>query len=270
MHVVVAGSEINPLIILLHGFPECWRSWKKQILTLSQKGFFVVVPDQRGYNTSSKPANIRDYDIDNLAKDVLGLIKYFKKKTACLIGHDWGGMVSWHIALHYPKYIDKLIIMNAPHPSAMRKYLKRNIRQFFRSWYMLFFQIPLFPEKFLSLGHNAFLMHTLVNSSKPNAFSHYDLNYYRNMWSLSNCLPSMLNWYRASSLHKPKRTASRFIFVPTLLIWGLKDKFLGPELLYSSIHYCKNIKPVILANATHWVQHEEFELINKHILNFIQ
>ena len=146
LHVVQAGPEDGPLLILLHGFPEFWRGWRQQIPFFAAAGYRVWVPDQRGYNLSDKPRGLDAYDLNELAADVVGLIDAAGRDKAYLVGHDWGANVAWWVGIHYPERLHKLGILNVPHPVIMRQNLQENPSQLRKSWYMFFFQLPAVPE----------------------------------------------------------------------------------------------------------------------------
>ena len=146
LHYAEAGGG-DKLVILLHGFPEFWYSWKKQLDALSGS-FHVVAPDMRGYNLSDKPARVEDYKIDELVADVVGLIDHFGAKQAAVVGHDWGAGVAWAVALKHPERVSKLAVLQVPIAAAWRDNM--SLRQLLRSWYMFFFQIPWLPEWLIS------------------------------------------------------------------------------------------------------------------------
>ncbi|MHB8503274.1 MAG: alpha/beta fold hydrolase, partial [Candidatus Acidiferrales bacterium] len=146
LHAVVAGPPAGSVVLLLHGFPEFWYSWHKQIDPLAAAGFRVIVPDQRGYNKSSKPRGAASYKLSDLTSDVLAIADQLGQQRIFLVGHDWGAAVAWSVALLHPRRVAKLAILNVPHPSVMLRYLKTNRRQLRRSWYMFFFQLPWLPE----------------------------------------------------------------------------------------------------------------------------
>src|SRR5580704_17398686 len=147
---MTAGPEDGPAVILLHGFPEFWYGWRKQIAPLAEAGFRVIVPDQRGYNLSSKPSAVRDYGLRELTADVIAIADQVGREKVFLAGHDWCAAVAWNAAMRYPGRIEKLAILNVPHPAVMRRFLRTSPRQMLRSWYILFFQIPGLPEFLLS------------------------------------------------------------------------------------------------------------------------
>lgn len=263
LHVVQAGPADGPLLILLHGFPEFWYGWRHQIATLAEAGFWVWAPDQRGYNLSDKPTRIAAYRIDTLAADVVGLIDAAHRQKAIVVGHDWGAAVAWWTAIIYPERIERLVILNVPHPVVMQRFARRNLGQMLRSWYIGFFQLPWLPEAMCRFGDWVMLVRTLRNSSLPGAFSESDFRQYRAAWAQPGAFTAMINWYRAA-LQKPlMRRPSIRITVPTLLVWGARDQFLKQDMAQLSIDLCDNGRIVFFENATHWVQHEEAERVNE-------
>ena len=153
LECAVAGNPGQPLVILLHGFPDIWQTWRYQIGPLAAAGFRVLAPNQRGYGKSSRPCGIAAYDIDHLAQDVIALADLEGYSTFSLVGHDWGGIVAWWVAAMFPQRVARLAILNAPHPGAFCRYLLRRPTQLLRSWYVAFFQLPWLPEKMLSRNH---------------------------------------------------------------------------------------------------------------------
>ncbi|MBE9524384.1 MAG: alpha/beta hydrolase [Chloroflexi bacterium] len=269
LHVVQSGPIEGPLVILLHGFPEFWYSWRRQIPFLANADFRVWVPDQRGYNLSDKPEGIPAYTLDELAADVIGLIDAAGKEKTFLIGHDWGAAVAWWVAAKYPDRIEKLVVMNVPHWAVWEKNLRGNFAQIRKSWYIFFFQIPWLPESLARLRHWNYPVQILEKSSRSGAFNDNDLKQYRQAWSQPKAYRSMLNWYRAM-IQKPSAPPNSMrITVPTLLIWGAKDGFLSREMAQPSINHCDEGSLIFIEEATHWVQHEEAERVNKLIDSFL-
>lgn len=254
---------------MLHGFPEFSYGWRKQIPYLASAGYRVWAPDQRGYNISDKPEGIGAYTLDKLAADVVGLIDASGEEKAYLVGHDWGGAVAWWVAAVYPERLAKLVILNVPHGSVMHKNLRKNWAQRRKSWYFFFFQIPWLPEALARLGNWKFAIRALVKTSRPGTFSESDLEQYRRAWSQPNAYRSMINWYRAIMQKPPKGRGSKRISVPMLLIWGAQDRFLGREMVQPSIDRCDDGNLVFIEEASHWVQHEEAERVNKLIDTFL-
>jgi pimeloyl-ACP methyl ester carboxylesterase len=269
LHVVEAGPEQGPPLVLLHGFPEAWFCWQHQIGPLAAAGFHVLTPDQRGYNRSAKPARVADYALDSLAADVAGLISRAGATKATVIGHDWGAIVAWWVALRYPDRIDRLIALNGPHPVAFRRYLMRHAAQLLRSWYAFFFQIPRLPEVLFRRSNWKALVEVLRASSRPGTFTESDLDRYRQAWSEPGAIKAMIDWYRAALRHRPAPPADPRIRVPTLVIWGRCDAALLPGTAEASIALCDDGRLVWIDEATHWVQHEEPARVNRLILEFL-
>ena len=229
LHVMQAGPKDGRLVIMLHGFPEFWYGWRQQINPLAEAGFHVLAPDQRGYNLSDKPPGIDAYHISSLAADVVGLIDAAGREKANLVGHDWGAAVAWQVASSYPERLEKLAILNVPHPQVMVRTLLRSPHQILKSWYIFFFQIPRFPEWIMSRWNFAPMRRMMHASANPDTFSESDLEHYGEAWSQPDALTAMINWYRATFrsnlrvLRRSGRKRAARIPVPTLMLWGEKD-----------------------------------------------
>ncbi len=280
LHAVEAGPAGGRLVILLHGFPELWYGWRRQIEPLAAAGFRVLVPDQRGYNLSDKPLGIDAYRLDRLAQDVIGLIDDAGRERACLAGHDWGGAVAWWVGINFPQRLDRLALLNIPHPTVMRHHLLHDRGQRRRSRYIFFFQLPWLPEMALRRANFAYGVRALAASSRPGTFTEDDFAVYRQAWSQPGAITAMLNWYRAALRRPPPRPAGSAaraggrgrpagprVRVPTLLLWGTRDRFLGQEMARPSIELCDDGR-LELVDATHWVQHEEPELVQRRLAEF--
>jgi epoxide hydrolase 4 len=269
LHTVQAGDRDAPLVILLHGFPEFWYAWKHQITALAAAGFRVWAPDQRGYGESTKPRGIAAYAIDELVSDVVGMIDASGNQTAHVVGHDWGGAVAWRLAATHPERVARLAVLNCPHPRVMAKNLRRNPAQAVRSSYILFFQLPLLPELVLGARGAALLERALVRTSRRSTFAEEDLARYREAWSRPGAVRSMINWYRAVR-RGLGRGGDRRIRVPTLLLWGARDRFLGEEMAEQSIALCDDGRLTVLQAATHWLHHEEPEQVSRALTDFLR
>jgi pimeloyl-ACP methyl ester carboxylesterase len=256
LHAVAAGSQDGPVVLLLHGFPEFWYGWRRQIEPLATAGFRVIVPDQRGYNLSSKPSRVAAYALAELVSDVIAIADQLGQEKIFLVGHDWGAAVAWSAALLQPQRIAKLVVLNVPHPSVMRHFMMKRMRQMLRSWYIFFFQLPYLPEAVFSAFHFRVGARSLVRSSRPGTFSPEDLAQYRTAWSQPGALTSMINWYRALFRYRTK-FPDRTVRVPTRILWGERDAFLLPEMAQESLRYCSKAELFTFADATHWLQHEE-------------
>jgi pimeloyl-ACP methyl ester carboxylesterase len=268
LHVMEAGPEKGPMIMFLHGFPEFWYAWRKQIEYFAQKGYLVVVPDQRGYNLSDKPQGIPSYKIDELTKDIIGIIDAYGRDRIFLVGHDWGAAVSWWTALKYPQRLQRLVIMNVPHPKVMTKNLFTNPKQMEKSWYIFYFQLPGAVEKFASANNYEWPVKLLAKTSWPGAFTPDELEKYREAFMQPGAFPAMVNWYRAF-IQTPSDPPTNYTITPPLLfLWGMKDIALISEMADDSMSYCPQGKLVKFPEATHWIQHEEAEKVNKMIEEF--
>jgi pimeloyl-ACP methyl ester carboxylesterase len=270
LHVVTAGR--GPPVILLHGFPENWRSWRHQIPTLTAAGFSVFVPDMRGYNLSSKPAKKDSYELNHLLADIVALVNATGYSRAHIVGHDWGGVVAWAFAERYPGLTDKLVIMNAPH---MKIYLEkiRRSRQILKSWYMLFFQLPYFPEFALSAG-NFRVIRRMFRSGPANreAFSGEDIEEYIAALSVPGALTAALNYYRANiTVSNARRFANwRPINAEALVIWGELDPALSVELLNGLQKMVPRVHIHRIPRSSHWVQNEAPGEVNQVLLRFLK
>lgn len=270
LHVVQHGPHEGELVLLLHGFPEFWYGWHKQLTYFANQGYRVWAPDQRGYNLSDKPKKVSAYEMTHLVQDIVGLIKASKKEKVILVGHDWGGIVAWRVAREYPELIKKLIILNAPHSGALRTHIKKHPTQLLKSSYILFFQLPKVPEMILKSSHGENAAEALRKTSNEGTFSDDDLKEYRSAWAKPRAMQSMLNWYRANAKSMTSSEISKRVSVLTLILWGENDQFLGKELATESLKYCDNGKGILISEATHWLHHEEPDRINSMIHSFIK
>ena len=258
LHTRQAGPEDGPLVVLLHGFPEFWYGWHRQIKPLADAGYRVIVPDQRGYNRSDKPDGVDSYHIETLAADVVGLLDAADRETAAVAGHDWGAAVAWWLALSYPERIESLTAVNVPHPTVMETTLRNSLSQLRKSWYMFAFQLPALPEAISTANNCRVLRRGLTNSSRPGTFSATDLERYRAAWQQPDALTAMINWYRAMGRYRPQPPRQQ-VSVPTLVMWGRQDEFLASTMADESLDYCDDAELVSFPSATHWVLHEEPE-----------
>ena len=265
---LVAGAADGPPVVLLHGFPEFAYGWRRQISARAAAGLRVIAPDQRGYNRSDKPEGIAAYRLDTLADDMVGLADTLGHQRFAVVGHDWGGVVAWHLAARSPERITQAAILNAPHPATLRRYMRRHPTQALKSWYLGFFQLPLVPERALAAGGFWVLRRVLRRSARPGTFTGDDFRHYREAWGQPGALTAMLNWYRALPLHRPSASSAR-IRVPVRVIWGDRDAFLDRGLAEAGAALCDNAEIIHLPDATHWLQHEEPETVNRLLLEFL-
>lgn len=269
LHAVQAGPADGRLVILLHGFPEFWYGWRHQIGPLAAAGLRVVALDQRGYNLSDKPARVADYALELLAADVVGLLDALGCERAALVGHDWGAAVAWWVALRAPARVERLAILNVPHPVVMQRALRSNWQQLRRSWYVFAFQMPRIPELLLARKHWQPLTVSLRKSSRPGTFSDVELACYREAWSQPGAMRAMVDWYRAAVRVRPERLSDVRVRVPTQILWGAQDPFLGRELAEASSALCEHGRLEFFEQATHWVQHEEAAAVTGRLSEFL-
>jgi pimeloyl-ACP methyl ester carboxylesterase len=269
LHAVSAGPQDGSVVLLLHGFPEFWYGWRRQIELLASAGFRVIAPDQRGYNLSSKPSGVASYALTELVSDVIAIADQLGQEKIFLAGHDWGAAVAWSATLLHPQRIAKLAVLNVPHPSVMRKFLSTRPRQLLRSWYMFFFQLPWLPEAFFSAFNFRIGSRALLRSSRSGTFSAEDLAQYRAAWSQPGALTGMINWYRALFRARVK-FPDKTVRVPTRILWGERDAFLLTEMARDSLRYCTNAELFTFANATHWLQHEEPARVSELLIDFFR
>ncbi|GAB2778834.1 epoxide hydrolase EphM [Rhabdobacter roseus] len=267
LHVGHLGApKPEKILLFLHGFPEFSYAWKKQAVYFAEQGYQVVVPDQRGYYLSSKPAGIKAYTLATLVEDIVALIRSLTDRQVILVGHDWGGGVAWALAQQHPSLLKGLVILNMPHLQVMKKNLRHNPKQRKKSWYAAFFQVPFLPELICAAFDYALLERSLRKTARARTFTAEDLAAYKNAWRQPRALRSMINWYRAFRLNKLPTHAP--IDLPTLILWGTRDTFLGTEMAQQSLEKCRQGKLVLIEDATHWLHHEKPDRVNELIEGF--
>jgi pimeloyl-ACP methyl ester carboxylesterase len=269
LHVAEAGPATGRLVVLLHGFPEFWYGWRHQIDALAGAGYRVVVPDQRGYNLSDRPRGRAAYDLDLLAKDILGLADGLGQHTFLLVGHDWGAAVGWWIASQYPNRLERFAALCAPHPAVWMDAMHNLPEQRKRSRYARMLRLPWLPELLLRRRNFKALVDALRLAKRPEACSDADLALYRAAWSMPGALTGMINWYRAGLAKRMSLNTIGRIATPTLIVWGKGDIYGVPELAERSCRLCDN-GSVVYLDASHWVQHDEVEQVNSRLLDFLR
>jgi epoxide hydrolase 4 len=269
LHYVEAGE--GPLIVLLHGFPEFWYAWRRQIEPLAAAGFRVVAPDTRGVNLSSKPDGVGAYNVNQLAADIRGLIQERGAEKAMLVGHDWGGTIAWATAMQHPEVVDRLAIVNAAHPRKLSQGLQHHPDQLRRSWYFFFFDLPDLPEAVVHANHWHFFRHFLRDAHP--AYTPEEIERYVEAWSQPGASTGMINYYR-SSVRTPLKQAEeqiRPISAPTLVIWGERDRYLRGDLAEPEHDDVPNLARVErLPDASHWVHHDEPERVTQLLVDFFR
>lgn len=270
IHIRTAGPPNGQLVFLLHGFPEDSFAWHHQMQYLSENGYFVIAPDQRGYYTSSKPELIKDYQLNKLCGDITALIRFFQRKKAVIIGHDWGGIVGWYMASVQPQYIEKLIILNIPHPAAFMKIARIYPPQWLRSAYILFFQLPYLPEKLLEMNQYQLLKKLMSSTARPGTFTEKSLNRYEQSWKAGGTVRGMLNWYRMMRYQPIWKMPDPDPGVPVRIIWGKNDAALSFITAKESLKKCQDGQLILLDEGTHWLHHEYPEIVNRWLLRFLK
>ena len=277
LHYAAAGDEDDPLVILLHGFPDFWYSWQDQIPALADAGYRVVAPDMRGYNRSEKPHGIGGYATDKLVGDITGLIDHFDREQARVVGHDWGGIVAWETAIRHPEAVEELVVMNAPHVGAYRRELGRNSDQWKRSWYAMAFQIPWLPETILGARDAAKVEDLLRATAGPDTFSETDLERCREAAARPGALTSAINYYRSIFRESLSQELTRLfggdgrdldVDVPTLLLWGEQDDALDVALAEDLGRWVPDLRVERFPEATHWVHHDRPDEVSDEMVEF--
>ncbi|WP_437603976.1 alpha/beta fold hydrolase [Sorangium sp. So ce590] len=271
LHYVEAGE--GPLVVLLHGFPEFWYSWRHQIAALVEAGYRVIAPDMRGYNLSDKPRGVAAYALAELTADVAALIEASgAERAAAVVGHDWGGGVAWAFAGRYPALLDRLVILNCPHPQRLLAGF-RTARQLRKSWYMLFFQLPKVPELLARRDDYAFFRASLKDDpQRLGAMSDEELARYVEAWSQPGALTATINYYRATFRPSGLRGLTRPLRIapPVLVIWGEHDRYLGAELAVPDPELVPNARVARIPDASHFVHYDRPERVNQLLLEFLR
>ena len=252
------------LALCLHGFPESWYSWRHQMGLLARLGYRVWAPDLRGYGESERPVRVADYALEELLADAAGLVDAAAPRSTLLVGHDWGGIIAWHFAMRRVRPLERLVVMNCPHPAAPAI---RTLRQLRRSWYMFFFQLPWLPERLLSLGGFRFIDFLRDGAANPENFPDEALEVFRAAAAQPGALTAMLNYYRAllrgGGLRRQRKLGTPLIEVPTLLIWGENDMALGKETTRGTERLVKELTLRTLPGISHFVQQDAPEAVNE-------
>lgn len=258
-------SDDIPLVVFLHGFPEFWWSWRNQLRAFAEAGYWAVAPDLRGFNESEKPKDVRSYEVERLAGDIAGLLRSLGRKKAIVVGHDWGAVVAWFVAQLYPEIVERLAILNVPHPLAMTRGLRRPA-QLLKSWYMFFFQLPAIPERLTARNDYAFVRRTFAADGLPPE----DIEHYVDAARVPGALTSAMNYYRAAIRRVVTGRVPKTIRidVPVLVIWGDEDRFLGKELAEPPRRWVPSARVVHIPGASHWVQSVASARVNELLLDF--
>lgn len=255
MHIAEQGE--GPLVVLLHGFPESWYSWRHQLAAMGGQ-YHCIAPDLRGYGDTD---NKGPYDVETLQRDVLALIDEVGGGPVHVVAHDWGGAIAWLLAINHPEAVRSLAVCNIPHPALMAKGIRKP-RQLLRSWYIFFFQLPWLPELLLRAQDYQVLARGIIRDCKPGTFTREDVEEMLRTWR-KHGLGGGVNWYRAVLRHPAKLPDPPAVVAPTTLIWGEDDVALGIELTYGTERYVEDLEVHYLPNTSHWVQQEEPARVNE-------
>ncbi|MDQ3907143.1 MAG: alpha/beta fold hydrolase [Acidobacteriota bacterium] len=277
LHYAESGEAGRPLVVLLHGFPEFWYSWRHQLAALGER-FHVVAPDMRGYNLSDKPERVADYRLARLVDDVTGLIRHFGAGEAAVVGHDWGAGVAWAVARYHPEYVSRLAVLQVP---PFRAWFDNfSLRQLSRSWYMLFFQLPELPERWIERDDFAQLARMFKTTSRAGTFTDADIALYKDALKRRGsagdvtALTAGINYYRANLFPMISDRLGGgprvFSVSPTLFIYGERDAFVAPETVRNVASYVSApFRELRLSRAGHWVQQEYPNEVNAALLSFL-
>jgi pimeloyl-ACP methyl ester carboxylesterase len=268
LHYVEAGT--GPLVVLLHGFPEAWFSWRFQILPLAAAGHRVLAPDLRGYNLSSRPRGVAAYDVHRVVSDVRDLIVALDTGPVGLVGHDWGGVIGWVTAMEHAALVERLVVLNAPHPRQLLGGLT-SPRQLARSWYIAVLQLPWLPERLLRASHWAALRHGFAHDARPHVFTPSAAEQYTEAWSQPGAATAMIDYYRAAARRLLRRPVIdiRPLQAPTLVIWGERDRYLARSLAVPRPSDVPNLARVVRRpDASHWVHQDEPAEVNRLLIEF--
>lgn len=267
LDVRAAGPAWGEVVVLLHGFPECWNTWRHQIGPLTAAGYRVYVPDMRGYGHSSAPKDYRRYALDELITDIEAIRQHSGREQIHLVGHDWGAAVAWWYAIHHESALLSLSILNVPHPVAFLNTLKSSPLQMLKSWYIFFFQLPWLPEWLLRRSDFAILKTMLQKSSLPGSYTQEDMIQLTHTWAQPGCARGMVNYYRAMlrMIRIPENDGR--LLVPTRILWGEQDIALSLPMAKASLDYLSAGELVTYPDATHWLAHDKPQQVSEQLIS---
>lgn len=276
LHYARRGGDDAPLMVFVHGFPEFWYAWKDQLAAFGDR-FLAVAYDQRGFNLSSKPADVKAYRPGALTADLAGLIRHFGKDKAVVVGHDWGGVTAWAFAMRYPEMTERLVIVNAPHPGIFAHLLARDPAQQKASAYMTKWRQPGAAERLLADDCVRLRRITTEPMKKAGAIDDDDELAYLAAWQVPGAIDASLNYYRAMDIKPPAEggappaieTDRVTVRVPTLVVWGMEDPALLPQNLDGLEAYVPDLRIHRIERGTHWVIHEFPDAVNAAIRGFV-
>ncbi len=246
LHVAEEGE--GPPVVLLHGFPEGWFSWREQMKALAGAGYRAIAPDLRGYGSSDRPRGRAHYKASRIADDVAALVRSLDAGPIPIVGHDWGAPIAYRLAMDHGELVSRLFILNGPHPMHFGRLLKTNRAQLRRSWYIFFFQLPFLPER-------ALLRPGAIKRVFGGAISDEAAREYEEAFALPGAATAALNWYRAAST-RDRPVRERIVDKDVLVIWGMRDSALGPECIEGLEPWLPRVRIERLENVGHFIQQE--------------
>jgi pimeloyl-ACP methyl ester carboxylesterase len=279
LHYARAGQ--GKLMLFLHGFPEFWYAWRRQLAEFG-KDHLAVAPDLRGYNLSDKPAELARYRVSELVEDVRALAAHLNGgRPFVLVGHDWGGAIAWAFAIRHPALVEKLVIVNAPHPGVFERELDRNPAQQQASQYMLLFRSPQAESTLAANNYAPLVEGVLGDMLRTGVLTEADKQAYLAAWSQPGALTGGLNYYRAARVGPPVEgrrdsiargleLTSFTVNVPTLVIWGEKDTALLTGNLDGLEAFVPDLTVRRIPEGSHWVVHEKPAEVNRLIRDFLR
>jgi pimeloyl-ACP methyl ester carboxylesterase len=268
MHYVRAGAG-ERLVVLLHGFPQCWYTWRYQIPALAEH-YTVIAPDLRGYNETEKPR--WGYEMDGLVQDIAELVRVAGYERGTVVGHDWGGVIAWSLAIARPELVERLVTLNTPHPGRFGPGARMSPRQLLRSAYIVLFQIPAVPELVIRLGDydmvEGFIRKDMVDRRR---MSDDDMRFYRQALARPGALHAALTYYRRALLHTGGifHGTGLHVRAPTMMIWGEPDRYFGSELIKGTGRFVPNLRVEMIPRCSHWVQEEAAPRVTELLLDFL-
>ena len=265
LHYVEKGNKDNPLMLCLHGFPECWFSWRETLVEFSDK-YWVVAVDMRGYGESDKPERVKDYDVHTLVEDIREFIQVLGKEKSILVAHDWGGALAWNLAAKYPELFERHINVNSPHPGVKKQLIKTSPDQIFRSWYMVFFQLRYIPE--LLLRSNDFRIFNNIFQRSENKMTPEEVEVYKYYYSQSKALSAPINYYRQNFFYQEKNLPK--VSVNSLIIWGTDDHALSRKIPELTFQFCEQLQVQYLQNCGHNVMQEKPKEAHTYMRKFLE
>ncbi len=270
LHVIKAGRPDGPPLVLLHGYPEFWWGWRKEIPGLVNAGFRVIIPDGRGYNDSDKPEGVEAYRPEARAQDIISLVKELGYQNVNLAGHDMGAGTAWLVAIEHPELLRKLMVFSVGHPLAYAEAAQSKPEQETISWYRTFFQLPALPELVGRFGNWHLLVKNMRATSRQGTFSDDEMNVYRYAWDHDNAMHYMVNWYRAGYRYPPALENRSKVRPPTKIVWGQNDAFSEYRVAELSLKHCEQAEVTVIPDTSHWLLHEEPVVIAQMMSDFFK